>query len=192
MSSKYWIKLYHEIIDDPKMMRMPDEMFAKTIKLFLLAGDHDQDGELPSPEDIAWRLRYDPGDVDVTLRYLERNGITSMNSSGTWFISKWAERQGPISGAERVRRHRMYRRNEPVTKSYTESDQESDTEEKRSTSTSVTDLFHFGVPLETARQYVEKVGEERARELNALLFKGKLDNTIRSPKAYALKVISED
>jgi len=24
MSSKYWIKLYHEIIDDPKMMKMPD------------------------------------------------------------------------------------------------------------------------------------------------------------------------
>ena len=192
MPSKYWIKLYHEIIDDPKMMRMPDEMFAKTIKLFLLAGDHDQDGELPSPEDIAWRLRYDPSDVDVTLRYLERNGIISQNGSGAWCISKWADRQGPISGAERVRRHRISRRNEPVTNRYTESDQESDTEEMRSTSTSVTDLFHFGVPLDAARQYVERVGEERARELNTLLFKGKMDKTIRSPKAYALKVISEE
>jgi len=36
------------------------------------------------------------------------------------------------------------------------------------------------------------VGEERARELNTLLFKGKMDKTIRSPKAYALKVIAED
>jgi len=171
---------------------MPDEMFAKTIKLFLLAGDHDRDGELPPPDEIAWRLRYEQSNVDETIRYLERNGILSQNGSGTWCITKWDERQGPISGAERVRRHRISRRNEPVTDRYTESDQESDTEEMRSTSTSVTDLFYFGVPLDAARQYVEKVGEERARELNTLLFKGKMDKTIRSPKAYALKVIAED
>ena len=41
MGAKFWIKLYHEILDDPKMGRMPDRLWRRTIELFLLAGELD-------------------------------------------------------------------------------------------------------------------------------------------------------
>jgi len=54
------------------------------------------------------------------------------------------------------------------------------------------DLHYFGVPMHKAQAYVDRVGEDQARELGNVLFRGKMDGTIRSPKAYALKVISDD
>ena len=38
MPSKYWIKLYHEVLDDPKMARLPDRLYRRCIEVFLLAG----------------------------------------------------------------------------------------------------------------------------------------------------------
>lgn len=55
MAAKYWIKLYHEILHDPKMGRLPDNLWRRCIELFLLAGelgaevDEDDKGHLPPP-----------------------------------------------------------------------------------------------------------------------------------------------
>lgn len=106
MASKYWIKLYHEIIHDPKMMRMPEVLFARCLKLFLLAGDHDQDGMLPSIADISWLLRIDDDEVEETLTALQELGITLQNDE-SWSITNWDKRQGPVSGAERSRKYRQ-------------------------------------------------------------------------------------
>ena len=106
MPSKYWIKLYHEILDDPKMGRMPDVLFARCIKLFLLAGDHGADtGLLPDLDDIAWRLRLHPEEVEADLIELQKLGI-SAQKDGIWRITNWKKRQGPMSDAERSRRYR--------------------------------------------------------------------------------------
>ena len=59
MASKYWIKLYHEILDDPKMGRLPDALFRRAIEFFLIAGERGREGDLPPLADIAWRLRAD-------------------------------------------------------------------------------------------------------------------------------------
>ena len=59
MASRYWIKLYHEILDDPKMGRLPHALFRRAIEFFLMAGEYGRDGGLPALADIAWRLRAD-------------------------------------------------------------------------------------------------------------------------------------
>ena len=64
MASRYWIKLYHEILDDPKMGRLPDALFRRAIELFLIAGENGRDGGLPALADIAWRLRADEIELD--------------------------------------------------------------------------------------------------------------------------------
>ena len=46
MASKYWIKLYYEILDDPKLGKLTDWLFRRAIELFLLAGENDNDGLL--------------------------------------------------------------------------------------------------------------------------------------------------
>lgn len=106
MKSHYWIKLYHEILDDAKMGRLPDRLWRRAIELFLMAGEEHNDGTLPPVADIAWRLRMTDEAVLEDLRSLEQVKIVTLLEDGTWFVTKFAERQAPMSNAERQRRHR--------------------------------------------------------------------------------------
>lgn len=103
MKSKYWIKLYHEILDDPKMGRLSDRLYRRTIEMFLLAGDYDQGGVLPPLEDIAWRLHLNPEQLETDLIELQRIGILDV-SEGQWYVAKFAERQTADSNTERWQR----------------------------------------------------------------------------------------
>lgn len=107
MASFYWIKLYHAILDDPKMGLMTDELFAFTIKLFLVAGETDKEGELPPIEHIAWRLHITQEACNEKLHELKRNGIIQCNEDETlWLVTNFAERQEAVPGKERVRQFR--------------------------------------------------------------------------------------
>ena len=64
---KTWIKLYTEILSDPKMGRMSDKLFRRTIELFLLAGKEDGDGLLPAVDDIAWSLHSSTKEIQNVL-----------------------------------------------------------------------------------------------------------------------------
>ena len=56
-TKRFWIKLYLEILDDPKMGLLPDWLWRRAIELFLLAGENGNDGLLQPVTDLAWRLR---------------------------------------------------------------------------------------------------------------------------------------
>lgn len=143
MAAKYWIKLYIEILDDPKMGRMSEVLFARCIKLFLLAGDTEQDGGLPPLSDMAWRLRLDEEQLESDLYELQKLGIVEYQD-GQWFVCHFAERQEAMKPAEKMRRQRAEKQKEqyyprdqrvtkPVTDSYrsvTKSNAESDEEEE--------------------------------------------------------------
>jgi hypothetical protein len=70
-----WIKLYLEILDDPKMGQMPDFLWRRAIELFLLAGENGNDGLLQPVSDMAWRLRVKEGDLNNSLRALSQVGV---------------------------------------------------------------------------------------------------------------------
>ena len=118
--AKYWIKLYHEILDDPKMGRLPDRLYRRVIELFLLAGEMDEGGILPTLDDMAWKLRINPDELTAELQAIEQTGIVHLNGNG-WTVTKFAERQDADTGAERVNRYREAKRKElqTVTNSYT-------------------------------------------------------------------------
>jgi len=109
MASRYWIKLYHEILDDPKMGRLPDRTWRRVIELFLLAGDCDGDGELPPVGDIAWRLRCDPDELAEDLALLAGVDIVAEDETG-WYVVHFSERQAPVSSTERSRQFRKRQR----------------------------------------------------------------------------------
>ena len=111
MASKYYIKLYHEILDDPKMMKLADRLFSLSIKLFLLAGDYEHDGYLPDVDDMAWRLRINQEELETDLADLASTGIIQMNSD-RWYITKFAERQAPVEPTERWRQWKKRQRKE--------------------------------------------------------------------------------
>ena len=105
MQSYYWIKLYHEILHDPKMGRLSDRLWRRAIEVFLLAGENGGDGKLPVLEDMAWTLRAEPTELSADLEQLEKLGILEMRDE-LWFVTHFAERQAAADGAERVSRHR--------------------------------------------------------------------------------------
>ena len=105
MADKYWIKLYHEILDDPKMALLPDHLWRFTIELFLLAGKNGSDGSLPEPLHIAWMLRRSVEEITADLKDLVETGIISVTESG-YIVTKFASRQSASSNAERTQRYR--------------------------------------------------------------------------------------
>ena len=122
---RQWIKLHIEILDDPKMGRMPDRLFRRTIELFLLAGKSDNnEGVLPPIEDIAWLLRVDEAVLLDDLYALQALDIVHEIEPGIWVVTHFSERQDPDTPAERVAKHRKNvtkrynTRNEDVTKRY--------------------------------------------------------------------------
>lgn len=110
MASKYWIKLYHEVLDDPKMGRLTDRLFRRTIQCFLLAGEVDRGGLLPPLDDISWRLRPIPiEELETDFADLAGMGILHKTKDG-WIVTNFARRQAPIPDAERMRRYRERKR----------------------------------------------------------------------------------
>jgi len=111
MASNYWIKLYHEILDDPKMGTMDDHLYRRTIEMMLLAGDAQLDGLLPNVTDMSWRLRTTPEEIVTVLEQLEKLEIVH-RAGDDWILTNFAERQAKMDAADRMRRMRDRKRKE--------------------------------------------------------------------------------
>jgi len=101
----YWMKLYIEILDDPKMAVLPDRLWRRTIELFLVAKKLHGDGRLPDTRQIAWLLRMNTDDLDADMSQIVTTGIIVRDGSG-WFIPKFAARQSAVGDAERQQQKR--------------------------------------------------------------------------------------
>jgi DnaD/phage-associated family protein len=129
MATKYWIKLYHEIIDDRKMGQLPDTLWRRFVECCLFAGemgfddDDPQKGRLPDISDMAWRLRVDEKTLSDQLQDLARRGLLDYRADtvldGYWFVVAFAARQSPMKKAEYMRRKRREdAKPEPLPNSY--------------------------------------------------------------------------
>jgi len=110
MATKYWIKAYIEILDDPKMGRLPCNLWRRFMECCLLAGEEREDGYLPDLPTMAWRLRVDERPLDQELRGLAETGLLSLREytpfETRWFVSNFAKRQEAMPKAEYMRRLR--------------------------------------------------------------------------------------
>ena len=106
---KTWIKLYTEILSDPKMGRMSDKLFRRTIELFLLAGKEDTGGTLPSVDDIAWSLHITQKEVRSILTELCNLNIVTKESE-IYRISHFSDRQNSDLSRSEIN-HRYYVKN---------------------------------------------------------------------------------
>ena len=104
MTKKIWVKLYMEILDDPKMGRLTDHLWRLVVELFLLAGRAENDGVLPPVDDMAWALRQPEDRLHDDLKSLAEAGIVHETEPGQWVVTNFKERQYSES-AERVKRY---------------------------------------------------------------------------------------
>lgn len=102
---KAWIKLYTEILQDPKMGRLSDRQYRTCVNLFLLAGQLDCEGALPTLNDVAWYLRSEPQELQADMSALTSAGILTLDGDG-WVVTRFAERQArnPSETPEEVKR----------------------------------------------------------------------------------------
>lgn len=105
MKSYKWIKLYHEILSDPNMGKMNDHLWRRTIEFFLIAGQVDKGGELPSIKDMAWILHTNEKDIAKCLDELEKFGIITKGE--VTYVTNFEKRQeSNLTSAEKVKRYR--------------------------------------------------------------------------------------
>jgi len=104
-TKRFWIKLYLEILDDPKMGLLPDWLWRRAIELFLLAGENGNDGLLQPVTDLAWRLRVSAEKLTESLQALSEVGVVHETPKG-WLVTNFKKRQEAVSSSERVRQFR--------------------------------------------------------------------------------------
>jgi DnaD/phage-associated family protein len=115
----YWMKLYIEILDDPKMATLPDRLWRRIVELFLMAKRENKDGHLPDTRQIAWALRMSADELDHDLKSITSTGII-IQEAGGWFIPNFAKRQGPSTDAERKSQERSRKRSQQYYGNVTE------------------------------------------------------------------------
>jgi hypothetical protein len=103
--STYWIKLYVELIDDRKFMRVSLEAQARFMHLLCIAGKENAGGELPTTGDLAWLLRCEEAELEPQLTELEGAGILQRTENG-WLLVNFAKRQAAVPGDERYKEFR--------------------------------------------------------------------------------------
>jgi len=140
--ANYWIKLYIEILDDPKITTLPDRLWRRCIETFLLAGKLDgfmKEGNLPETKQLAWALRITTDELELDLKQLETTGIIQKTVTG-WRVINFQKRQAATPDAERKRQERERRHKEQYNgvtppsrtvtqRAETESETETETEE---------------------------------------------------------------
>jgi hypothetical protein len=117
-----WMKIYFEILDDPKMTTLPDFLYRRTIELFLLAGRNGDDGKLQPVSHMAWMLRVDEKRLADNLRSLEKIGVVAETEPGQWVVVNFAKRQAAEDSTERVRAFRERKKKEIVPETPMERD----------------------------------------------------------------------
>jgi hypothetical protein len=122
-----WFRVYDNLVEDPKVQRLPDSVFRGLVNLWCLASQGD--GLLPSVGDISFKLRIKPAQAQKLLADLRNAGLIVDDETGT-HPHNWNGRQfkSDVSN-ERVKQHRKRKRN--VTETVTETPPETEYREQK-------------------------------------------------------------
>jgi len=107
----YWLKLYTEILDDPKYNRVSDNAKLGMIELMVVAKKVGMDGGLPGINDVAFYTRRTIEWWKPVFDELQEIEYLVVNNDETT-IRKFAERQAPVSDAERMKQTRAKKHKE--------------------------------------------------------------------------------
>ena len=157
MTNYHWIKLYDEILDDPKMGRLSDGAYRLCINLFLQANrSEERDGRLPGLEDMAWIFRLSMDDLQSYWQELEQAEIVCMVDDLPYVRQFKSRQEKPVSVADRVAAHRARKQqengtgneneteldpdsNEYVTQRYQNKEEDTEKEEEKTISSALAD-----------------------------------------------------
>lgn len=109
-----WFRFYDEALDDPKVQRLPGDLFKAWVNLLCLASRHG--GVFPALADAAFALRTTEADLAKKLAALVAAGLVDAPEGELMQPHGWASRQyDSDSAADRMRKSRERKRAEAVT-----------------------------------------------------------------------------
>lgn len=101
-----WLRLYSELLNDPKVQNLPDSMFKAYINTLCIAGMAKPRGTIPPLEDYAFLLHVGKKQAEKIRNFLKISELLEENSDG-FFIHNWDERQFESDNVTiRTQRHR--------------------------------------------------------------------------------------
>lgn len=100
-----WLRLYDDILDDPKVQNLPSALFKNLINLWCVAKRCE--GIIPPVADLAFRLRMSEKQVSDFIGRLQEAGFIDVLDDGTMTPHNWEARQFVSDNVTlRVRKHR--------------------------------------------------------------------------------------
>ena len=99
-NSDPWLRFYVRTLNNPKVQRLASGDFKGWVNLLCLAKEYD--GDLPSVEDVAFRLRLSKRKVETLLKSLRSKGLVDGDRMHDWDEMQYHS----DSSTERVKRHR--------------------------------------------------------------------------------------
>lgn len=119
-----WFRMYDEILDDPKVQKLPPALFRMWVNALALCSRNG--GKLPAVEDIAFALRETQESVSSAFHTLTELGLC-VTDGETFQPKNWKKRQYKSdTSTDRVREYRKRSRNGDETSSDTETDTETE------------------------------------------------------------------
>ena len=121
-----WFRFYECALDDPKVQRLPDNLFKTWVNLLCIASKGN--GYLPSVGDIAFALRITEEEAQKRLVALQQAGLFDESETGLR-PHNWDARQfRSDTSSERVKRYRERFKSVTPTVSVTPPDTDTDTD----------------------------------------------------------------
>lgn len=131
-----WFRFYDEVVNDPKVQRLPADKFKTWVNLLCLASGNG--GVLPALSDISFALRISEQRIDAILKEFYRMQLLDKVEPSGFAPHNWNGRQFKSDVSyERVKRFRKRQRNvtpssgnggSAVTETAPDSDSDTDTD----------------------------------------------------------------
>ena len=155
-----WFRFYSEALDDPKVQRLPGDLFKAWVNLLCLANEQDERGTLPSLDDITFRLRLDYQKCEDALLGLKRAGLLDLDpETDLYVIHAWDKRQykSDLDATATDRKKRQRERERYVTRDVTRDISVTSRPMSRNVTRTDTDT-------DTEAEKIQKQTKEEARE----------------------------
>lgn len=102
-----WFRMYADILDDPRLQRLPGETVKTWLNLLSVASQHEPRWTLPPVDIIAFKLRSSPSRTQKAIAELLAAGLLDL-ADGIYTFTEWSSRQASSDdAAARQRTHRL-------------------------------------------------------------------------------------
>lgn len=112
-SKSLWLRLYTEVLNDPKVQRLDGDTFKGWVNLLCVAKESSGNGTLPALIDIAFYLRIDDNTAGQLIQRLIEAGLIDYDGE-RYVMHGWNQRQyesdNDPTATERKRRERDRKR----------------------------------------------------------------------------------